>query len=59
MDFDDLVCNCMGITKSEIVEAIKTKGLVTLEEIREETDAGTGCGSCIENIEDILKEING
>jgi len=59
MDNDDLVCNCMGITRGEIIEAIKTKGLIMLEEVREETEAGTGCGSCLEDIESILKEING
>jgi len=44
--------------KSEIVKAIKENGLKTLEEVQEATDAGTGCGGCIPDIEDILKEIN-
>ena len=53
---DDLICNCMG-TRGEIIESITTKDLVTVEEVNE-TEAGTGCGSCIEDIEAILKEVN-
>ena len=52
------ICHCMGIMKSEIEKAIKDKGLKTVEEVQDETIAGTGCGGCIPDIEDILKEIN-
>ena len=52
------ICHCNDIMKSEIVKAIKEKGLITVEEAQEATDAGTVCGSCIPDIEDILKEIN-
>jgi bacterioferritin-associated ferredoxin len=44
--------------KSEIVKAIKEKGLTTVEEVQDATTAGTTCGSCIPAIEDILKEIS-
>lgn len=44
--------------KSEIVQAIKEKGLKSVEEVGEATGAGTICGGCIPDIEDILKEIN-
>ena len=53
------ICHCNGIMKSEIVKAIKEKGLKTLEEVQEATEAGTGCGGCIDDIEEILKEVNG
>lgn len=59
MDNNETVCQCMDITKGEIVDAIKAKGLKTVEEVQDETEAGTGCGACIEDIEEILKEING
>jgi bacterioferritin-associated ferredoxin len=52
------ICHCNGILKSEIVKAIKEKGLTTVEEVQDATTAGTPCGSCIPDIEDILKEIN-
>lgn len=59
MSEDILVCTCNEIYKSEIVKAIKDKGLKTVEEVGEETTAGTVCGGCIDDIQDILNEING
>jgi NAD(P)H-nitrite reductase large subunit len=55
---DIIICNCNEIHKSTIVKAIREKGLSTVEQVQEETTAGTVCGSCIEDIESILKEIN-
>ena len=39
--------------------AIREKGLKTVEEVGEVTNAGTGCGGCQEQIQEILDEING
>ncbi len=58
MDRDEIICNCLQVTRGEIIDAIKEKSCQTVGEISEETGAGTGCGSCIEDIEKILKEIN-
>lgn len=58
MENNDIVCNCMEITKGEIVDAIKKKNLKTVEEVGEELEAGTVCGSCQDDIEEILKEVN-
>jgi NAD(P)H-nitrite reductase large subunit len=58
MPDDIIICNCNEIYKSTIVKAIREKGLSTVEQVQEETTAGTVCGSCIEDIENILKEIN-
>lgn len=52
------ICHCNGIMKSEIVKAIVEKGLSTVEDVQDATTAGTTCGGCIPDIEDILKEIN-
>ena len=43
---DQLICNCMEVYKSTIVKAIKEKGLTTVEEVGEETEAG-GFGKSI------------
>lgn len=59
MDREEIICNCMEITRGEIEDAIKSGGLKTIEEVGEATEAGTVCGSCHDDIEDILKEING
>lgn len=53
------ICHCNNIMKSDIVKAIKEKGLRSVEDVQEETTAGTTCGGCIPDIEDILIEING
>jgi bacterioferritin-associated ferredoxin len=53
-----IICHCMEVYKSEIVKAIKEKGLKTVEEVGEETNAGTGCGGCQDDIQAILDEIN-
>ena len=59
MDRNETICNCMGVTRGEIVDAIKQNGLKTVEEVGETTSAGTGCGGCQELIQEILDEING
>ena len=50
----DEVCGCNGITKGRICQAIKDKGLFTLEEVRKHTKASASCGSCTGLVEQIL-----
>lgn len=59
MEKDVTICYCNNVNKSEIVKAIKEKGLKTVDEVGEETMAGTGCGQCQDDIQEILDEING
>ncbi|NLL29304.1 MAG: (2Fe-2S)-binding protein [Bacteroidales bacterium] len=59
MEKDVIICNCNEIYKSEIVKAIKGKGLKTVDEVGDETMAGTVCGQCQDKIQEILDEING
>jgi len=59
MENDNLVCSCFDVYKSEIVKAIKGNKLTNLQEVMDVTDAGTGCGSCHDTIQEILVEING
>lgn len=56
---DEIICNCLQVASGDIIHAIKKKGLTLIDEISDETEAGTGCSSCHDDIEDILKEING
>lgn len=58
MDKNEIVCHCMGVTRGEIEEAIRTNNLKTVEEVGEITSAGTGCGGCQGTIQEILDEIN-
>jgi NAD(P)H-dependent nitrite reductase large subunit len=51
------VCGCVGVTKGAIIEAIHTKGLNTLAQLKEHTRASTGCGSCTARCQEILKAV--
>ena len=55
----EIICHCFDVSREEIEKAIVEKGLKTVEEVGEETNAGTGCGGCQEPIQEILHEING
>ncbi len=56
---DNIICNCMDVSEHEIVDAIKNKEAVTVQDIMDITGAGTGCGSCVDDLDEILKrELN-
>ena len=55
----EIICHCFEVSREEIENAIREKGLKTVEEGGEATNAGTGCGGCQEQIQEILDEING
>lgn len=55
----DEVCGCNGVCKGTIVQAIKTKGLFTIEEVRKHTKASASCGSCTGLCEQILMSTAG
>jgi nitrite reductase (NADH) large subunit len=48
------VCGCNGVCKGTIVQAIKVKGLFTLDDVRRHTKASSSCGSCTGLVEQIL-----
>jgi len=54
-DLNEIICHCEEITYREILNAINN-GAKTVEEISDKTDAGIACGTCIEDIENILEE---
>lgn len=54
MPNDELVCGCNGVTKGTIVEAIKTQGLTTLDQVSHCTNAGRSCGRCKPMVASIL-----
>lgn len=56
---NEIICHCFEVSREEIEQAIKEKGLKTVEEVGEATNAGTGCGGCQDRIQEILDEING
>jgi nitrite reductase (NADH) large subunit len=46
MEDGELVCHCNGVTKGDLVQAIREQGLETLDQLCRATRAGTGCGQC-------------
>lgn len=53
---DKLVCQCFDVHESQILEAIKTNNLKTVEEVTNYTKAGGACGRCKSIIKGILDE---
>ncbi len=48
------VCDCNGVCKGEIVKAIVSKGLFTVDDVKLHTKAAASCGSCTGLVEQIL-----
>lgn len=51
---DHLVCVCMGVMNSDVCESIDL-GADSFEKLQEELEVGTGCSSCVAEVNDILK----
>jgi bacterioferritin-associated ferredoxin len=40
------VCRCLQVTEDTLVEALSTRGIRTIKDIRLHTGAGDGCTAC-------------
>lgn len=58
MSADRVICRCKNVSYVDIRKAM-IQGARTVEEIKEITHAGTGCGGCIPEIETILASVCG
>ena len=56
---DAQVCDCNGVCKGEIVQAITRNGLFTLDDVKAHTKAAASCGSCTGLVEQILVDTLG
>ncbi len=52
---DYLVCTCMEVMYSDIVQAIE-EGVDTFEKLSDQLGVGTGCSSCVDEVHEILNE---
>ena len=52
-----VVCGCHGVSKGSIVRAIRDRGLTTLSQVKQCTRASTGCGSCTDLCQHLLKAV--
>lgn len=58
MDREQVICPCMDITAGQIMDAYE-EGATTVDAIKDITGAGSVCGACIDEIEDLLNELKG
>ena len=54
---DTAVCLCSKIRKKAFGADVTEKQLFTIEQVREETTANTGCGCCYETVIGIIDEV--
>ncbi len=59
MSDDREICGCNGVRKKVIVDAIRAKGLTTLEEVKAHTKASSSCGSCANLVEAVVADVLG
>jgi len=55
----NVVCNCFGVTDTEMKRVIQENNLKTVEEVTNYTKAGGACETCIPDIEKILAAMAG
>jgi nitrite reductase (NADH) large subunit len=51
---DAEICGCNGVCKGKITDAIKSKNLTTIDDVRAHTKASASCGSCTGLVEKLL-----
>lgn len=49
-----LICTCFFVSERTIEREIQTRGLTTVAEVTKACNAGAGCGSCHQLIQEIL-----
>ncbi|WP_455209049.1 molybdopterin-dependent oxidoreductase [Kaarinaea lacus] len=54
-DIGHVVCACFGVGEKQILQAIQQQGCSTAEDIGAVLQAGTNCGSCIPELQELLK----
>jgi assimilatory nitrate reductase catalytic subunit len=52
------VCACFGVTRDAVRHAVVTNGLHTVAQIGVALRAGTNCGSCIPELQEILRDVS-
>ena len=58
-DVGSTVCSCFSVGLNFIIRAIQTKRLVSVEELGQQLQAGTNCGSCRPELAELIKKYPG
>lgn len=56
---DEMVCTCNGVSRNEIIAAVREKGCTTVADIKARTKATSTCGGCKGMVEKVLAEALG
>ncbi|WP_282035885.1 (2Fe-2S)-binding protein [Saccharicrinis aurantiacus] len=56
LEDNDFACRHMLKKKKDVVKIIQDNNFTTMDEIQDETNIATICGSCFADIEEILEE---
>ena len=59
---DDLLCHCLHVSTEEVEQAVDAREVSSLQDVKQQTGAGSGCTACHCAIRDLLglcrKELN-
>jgi bacterioferritin-associated ferredoxin len=53
------VCRCLGVSSRRILQAVQSGRLSSLDQIQAATRAGSGCGTCHAEIQELLADLAG
>ena len=56
MDREQIICPCLNITVGQIMDAYE-QGAKSVDAIKEVTGAGTVCGACLDEIEELIQSL--
>ncbi|WP_251028581.1 nitrite reductase large subunit NirB [Bacillus sp. ISL-18] len=51
---EEIICGCNGVSKGTIMEAIRTQGLTSVDQVKGCTNASRSCGGCKSLVADLL-----
>lgn len=55
---DRVVCRCLQVTESEIVETLTTLNIRNVKELRRATGAGDGCTCCHQHLHELIERFH-
>jgi bacterioferritin-associated ferredoxin len=58
MSDDQVICTCLDLTRGDIIAGIREHGCKTADDVADAIEAGAVCGSCVDDIQAILDELN-
>ncbi|MFB5196080.1 nitrite reductase large subunit NirB [Neobacillus sp. KR4-4] len=58
MAHSEMICNCNGVAKGTIIEAVQKNGLTTVDQVKKCTKASGACGGCKPLVADLLNYIH-